>query len=201
MSLDNSNISLFPLNIFILPGERVELHIFEPRYRQLLREVQRTDMPFGIPYVAQDKSMKVGSLVKLVQVKKHYSTGELDIVVESKGIFRLESFDERKRGKLYPGGTISMLNTLGSKISRKKLKHLFHEFLLAHSGGDMIDLPDYNLSILDLACSLSLSHEDKVKLIQIEDANLQEKFLEKFVEYLLLLEQQEKAVEDGLYLN
>jgi len=201
MSLDNSNISMFPLNILILPGESVELHIFEARYRQLLREVQRTGMSFGIPFVASDKTMKVGSLVKLVKVKKRYSTGELDIVIESKGVFRIDSFEERKRGKLYPGGTVSMLNTLGSKITRKKLKHLFHEFLLAHSGGDIIDLPDYNLSILDLACSLSLSHEDKAKLIQIEDSNLQEKFLEKFVEYLLLLEQQEKAVEDGLYLN
>ncbi|MEY4930630.1 MAG: hypothetical protein RI909_1354, partial [Bacteroidota bacterium] len=73
-----TSIPMFPLSIFPLPGEMVPLHIFEPRYRQLLEDAEKKDITFGIYYNHTTNSEKLGSLVKLESVIKRYKTGESD---------------------------------------------------------------------------------------------------------------------------
>ena len=71
------HIPLFPLGVFLLPGERTGLHIFEPRYRQLvgeledaIREGRDQDNRFGIPFHHEDVTASTGCLARLVEVKK-----------------------------------------------------------------------------------------------------------------------------------
>ena len=70
-------IPIFPLAIFPLPGELVPLHIFEPRYRQLLDDAEKGDIAFGIFYNHVDNTNKLGSLVKLESVIKRFPGGEV----------------------------------------------------------------------------------------------------------------------------
>ncbi len=79
-------IPMFPLSIFPLPGEMIPLHIFEPRYRQLLEDAEVKDIAFGIYYNQASNTEKLGSLVKLESVIKRYQTGESDIIVKCIGI-------------------------------------------------------------------------------------------------------------------
>jgi Lon protease-like protein len=67
---DVVKIPMFPLSIFSLPGEIIPLHIFEPRYRQLLEDAEANDMAFGIYFNHVSNSEKLGSLVKLESVIK-----------------------------------------------------------------------------------------------------------------------------------
>ena len=69
-------IPMFPLSIFPLPGELVPLHIFEPRYRQLLQDAETRDISFGIYFNHISNTNKLGSLVKLESVLKRYAGGE-----------------------------------------------------------------------------------------------------------------------------
>jgi Lon protease-like protein len=58
-------IPIFPLSIVVYPGEQLNLHIFEPRYRQLINECFATKKPFGIPAVINDKINEMGTLVQV----------------------------------------------------------------------------------------------------------------------------------------
>ncbi|MEO1628994.1 MAG: LON peptidase substrate-binding domain-containing protein, partial [Bacteroidota bacterium] len=45
---------LFPLKLVVYPGEQLNLHIFEPRYKQLIRECEQNKVTFGIPAFIND---------------------------------------------------------------------------------------------------------------------------------------------------
>ena len=75
--------AIFPLNIFLLPGEVVMLHIFEDRYKELLKDVEETNMSFGIYYQNDLNTSNLGTMVDLKEVHKRYEGGELDISVNA----------------------------------------------------------------------------------------------------------------------
>ena len=63
-------IPIFPLGIVVYPGEELNLHIFEPRYKQLILESKETNKPFGIPSVIGEEIGEVGTLVELLEIKE-----------------------------------------------------------------------------------------------------------------------------------
>ena len=99
-------IPLFPLNILPLPGELTPLHIFEPRYRQLLYDAEQKDIAFGIFFNHPSNEKKYGALVKLESVIKRYQSGESDIIVKCLDLFNLASMSKTFRDKPYPGGEV-----------------------------------------------------------------------------------------------
>ena len=44
-------IPIFPLSIVVYPGESLNLHIFEERYKQLITECYAEKKSFGVPPV------------------------------------------------------------------------------------------------------------------------------------------------------
>jgi Lon protease-like protein len=58
------NFPFFPLNLIVMPGEIQPLHIFEPRYKQLIHDIQTSGEHFGIPFMLNNKICKLGSCVK-----------------------------------------------------------------------------------------------------------------------------------------
>ena len=82
-------IPIFPLGIVVYPGEALNLHIFEPRYKQLIAECYTTKKPFGIPPVIQNKVQDFGSLVEITELAKTYDNGEMDIKTRGVRIFRI----------------------------------------------------------------------------------------------------------------
>jgi Lon protease-like protein len=87
-------IGLFPLGIVLLPTEQVPLHIFEPRYRELIGESLETGVPFGI-VLADDAGIRdIGTLATVVEVVERFDDGRLNIVVEGGARFRLGELTE-----------------------------------------------------------------------------------------------------------
>ena len=99
-------LALFPLQIVVFPGEAVNLHIFEPRYRQLIQDCIDQGITFGIPTFQNGKVLDFGTEVQLVGIEKRYPGGELDIKTKAKGIFRVIEFFPTLNEKLYAGGQI-----------------------------------------------------------------------------------------------
>jgi Lon protease-like protein len=82
-------IGLFPLGIVLLPGERVPLHIFEPRYRELIGECIAEERPFGL-LLDDDQGMRdVGTTAAVVEVLERFDDGRVNIVVEGRDRFRV----------------------------------------------------------------------------------------------------------------
>ena len=84
-----AEIGLFPLELVLLPTERVPLHIFEPRYKELVGECLADETEFGIVLADDDGQRQVGTRAAVVKVLQVFDDGRLNIVVEGRERFRL----------------------------------------------------------------------------------------------------------------
>lgn len=84
-----TEIGLFPLGLVLLPGERVPLHIFEERYKELINECLDTESEFGIVLLNSRGTRDVGTRAEVVEVLERYDDGQLDVVVQGTERFNL----------------------------------------------------------------------------------------------------------------
>jgi Lon protease-like protein len=84
-----SEIGLFPLGIVLLPTERVPLHIFEERYKELIGECLQADGEFGLVLADEEGMRTTGTRAAVVEVLERFPDGRLNIVVEGRDRFRI----------------------------------------------------------------------------------------------------------------
>jgi len=82
-------IPLFPLNVVLFPGEHLPLHIFEPRYRQMVRDCLATRSPFGMLLALPDGIVRVGCTAEILEITKRYDDGRMDILTVGRHPFRI----------------------------------------------------------------------------------------------------------------
>jgi len=99
-------IPIFPLETVVYPGDGLNLHIFEPRYQQLINDCAKKKMPFGIPVVVNRKISDLGTLVELTQVANVQPDGQMDIRTRGLRIFRITQLLKLYPGKLYSGARV-----------------------------------------------------------------------------------------------
>src|SRR5262245_25096405 len=100
-------IPIFPLGIVVYPGEPLNLHIFEPRYKQLIKECHEQKKPFGIPTVIDKKLQDYGSLVEITEICKLEENGEMDIRTFGSKVFRILEVIREIPDKLYSGAIVN----------------------------------------------------------------------------------------------
>lgn len=110
-------VPIFPLSIVVYPGENLNLHIFEPKYKQLISECFFQKRPFGMPVVINNKLNELGTLVDIVEISKTYQSGEMDIKTRGQRVFRVLEIIHEVPEKLYSGAIVSYLanNEQGKK--------------------------------------------------------------------------------------
>ncbi len=82
-------IPLFPLNVVLLPGAILPLHIFEPRYRQMIRQCIDHKCEFGVLLALPKGIVRVGCTAEVSEVVKRYNDGRMDIVTVGRSPFRI----------------------------------------------------------------------------------------------------------------
>lgn len=82
-------ISLFPLNVVLFPGELLPLHIFEPRYRRMVRECLDAKAPFGMLLALPNGVAHVGCTAEILEVTKHYEDSRMDILTVGRDPYRI----------------------------------------------------------------------------------------------------------------
>ncbi|MGB7438947.1 MAG: LON peptidase substrate-binding domain-containing protein [Candidatus Acidiferrum sp.] len=82
-------ISLFPLNVVLFPGELLPLHIFEPRYRRMVRECLDRKSPFGMLLGLPSGIAHVGCSAEILEVTKQYEDGRMDILAIGREPYRV----------------------------------------------------------------------------------------------------------------
>ncbi len=88
-------IPLFPLNVVLLPGAALPLHIFEPRYRQMVKNCLKEKSEFGMLLSLPKGVVRVGCTAEIAEVAKRYDDGRMDILTVGRAPFRaVELFTE-----------------------------------------------------------------------------------------------------------
>lgn len=200
----HNNFPLFPIGIIVLPGEIQPLHIFEPRYKQLIRDMEATQGTFGIPYINDGKLCQYGSGVVLHRILAVSPTGEMDVLVKGVNIFSIESIEDQMVGKLYGGGTVKILSDINTPPS-VHLKAKFENYQAQLARINKMDedkLPlAKNLHVLDIAGQMPLEVDEKYTFIKLDCPQKREDFLLTKLNFLLMINEKLEEVGYRFYLN
>lgn len=189
-------IPMFPLTLLPLPGELVPLHIFEPRYRQLLSDCETQDISFGIYCNHDFNTQKIGSLMKLESVIKRYPTGESDIVVRCIDVFTMDTLYRTYKDKKYPGGDIRPLAINTQQMPGVELYELF----LIYQSRRNITKHFSSFNIFQIAQELNLDLFDRYKLLTTA-VDKPDAFLLTQLKFQLHVLLQEEKSKDLFHLN
>jgi len=89
-------IPLFPLETVLFPGTVLPLHIFEERYREMVRDCLKDDREFGVVRAENDQMALVGCSAKILRVVEQYADGRMDILCEGGWRFEIEGLDDTR---------------------------------------------------------------------------------------------------------
>lgn len=160
-------LALFPLRIVVFPGEIVSLHIFEPRYRQLIGESAESGTNFGIVTVVPGGASSIGTEMKLDRILRTDESGNLDVEVRGVRTIRLKSFQRDVKGKLYSGGQVTYTRNDPSVEPQIQdaLVHLYNR-LQVSVGSHHAITPPYpeNLSFL-IGHGVGLTQAEELQLL------------------------------------
>ncbi len=174
-------IPIFPLNIVVYPGESLNLHIFEPRYKQLIRECHEAKKPFGIPTVIDNKMQEFGSLVEITEIFKVHDNGEMDIKTKGQRIFRILEIIKEIPDKLYMGAIVNypVTHEHGNKALMEKVMagiRELHELLKIKKD---FPLPDDKIKCFDIGHHIGLSLEEEYELLLLLDELQRQEYLKR----------------------
>ena len=89
MSLSNALLPLFPLELVLLPGTPLPLHIFEPRYKEMIGECLEQKRQFGVVRVKDGEVAEIGCTAEILKLVKTYDDGRMDIVTQGRQRFEV----------------------------------------------------------------------------------------------------------------
>ncbi len=193
---DVIHIPMFPLGILPLPGELVPLHIFEPRYKQLLHDAETDDISFGIYFSNEVNAEKIGSLMKLETVIKKYQGGEADIIVKCQDTFSMGMLLRVYKEKMYPGGDVRLWKVDDQVFPEQLLLEPFQDYLKLRN----IKPHESHFTIYDVAAELNLDVSERYKFLTISPEK-REAFLMNHVRFQTHVLQQEDKSKDVYHLN
>ena len=125
------NLAIFPLQLIVFPGEQVNLHIFELRYRQLFNDLRnQPQLTFGIPPVINQEIYMLGTRLRLVEVVKDYESGEMDVITEGIDAFTIHEIKDPKTANECAYAEIELLdnNPEYDLLQFQRLENLYQEF-------------------------------------------------------------------------
>src|ERR1700681_475925 len=89
-------LPLFPLDVVLLPGAPLPLHIFEPRYKEMIGECRANNTPFGVVRAIEEGIADVGCTGDIVSVTKEYPDGRLDLIAEGRQRFEVLELNRQR---------------------------------------------------------------------------------------------------------
>ena len=174
-------IPIFPLGIVVYPGENLNLHIFEPRYRQLITECNEQKKPFGIPTVLENKMQDFGSLVAIAEISKVHNNGEMDIKTKGEKVFRILEVIKNVPDKLYSGAIVNYPVTYEKgniELMRKVMAGIrdLHKLLKVTKD---FQKPDEEIRCYEVAHHIGLSLDEEYELLGLLDERQRQEYLKR----------------------
>ena len=160
-------IPLFPLDVVLFPGAPLPLHIFEPRYKEMMGECLAQHRTFGIVRAVERGVAEVGCSAEIVSVVKEYSDGRLDLVTEGRKRFEILGINQ---DRTFLQAEILYIDDDPGLPSKENLDRAIqlHSELLALAGArqDLAAADSSQLSF-SLATSLPLDLDFQQKLLPL----------------------------------
>lgn len=196
-------IPIFPLALVVFPDEHLNLHIFEPRYKQLITDCFANKKPFGIPAVINNKMMDLGMLVEIVEISKIYDDGKMDIKTNGLSMFKILETLKELPDKLYSGAIVSYQNSIndGNPILMKKILELILQLHEKLGVSKKFNKSDDELKSFDVAHHIGLSIEDEYLLLEYPRELHRQEYIKRHLVKVLSVMNEMVLLEKKIKLN
>jgi Lon protease-like protein len=159
-------VPIFPLGIVVYPGESLNLHIFESRYKQLINDCFSNKKPFGIPTVLNDAVTELGTLVEISEVVTRHEDGKMDIRVRGLQVFRVLEVVKQIPDKLYSGAIVTYpANETAHRATMRKVVASVRELHRLLNVNKEFKKDDDALTSYDVAHHAGLSLEEEYEML------------------------------------
>jgi len=196
-------IPIFPLSIVVYPGEKLNLHIFEERYKQLVNQCFSEKKPFGIPAVLNDKIAEAGTLVTITEIVKVYGDGRMDIRTEGQNIFSILEIIKTVPDKLYSGAIVNYPANSDAKnaaVMRRIIEDIRELHNLLNVTKDF-KKPDEELVSYDVAHHAGLSLEEEYELLRLMHESQRLEYLKRHLKKIIPIITGAELLKERVQLN
>ncbi|HKP32068.1 MAG TPA: LON peptidase substrate-binding domain-containing protein [Chitinophagaceae bacterium] len=197
-------IPIFPLGLVVYPGENLNLHIFEPRYKQLINECYSDAKSFGIPSVINKKVCEMGTLMRVAEVSKVHENGEMDIKTVGVRVFRVLEVINVVPDKLYSGAIVNYPedpDELGHRELMQKVVNGIRELHKILKVTKDFKKPDKELTSYDVAHHAGLSLEEEYELLNLPMEIQRQEYLKRHLSRVLPVIAEMEALKVKIKLN
>ena len=188
----------------MFPGEKLHLHIFEPRYKQLINECKESGKPFGIPTVISNKMNEMGTLVELKDIVQTYDNGEMDIKTEGVKIFRVLEVIKSVPEKLYSGAIVNYPDNeedAGSRELMQKVVRGVKELHRLLNISKDFKKPETELRAYDVAHHAGLSLEEEYEVLALLKEIQRQEYLKRHLQKVLPMLMEMEHLKEKVKLN
>lgn len=174
-------IPIFPLGIVVYPGESLNLHIFEPRYKQLISECYREKKSFGIPAIINESLQDYGTAVTIKEIVNTEENGEMDIKTEGQKVFRILEVIKEIPDKLYSGAIVNYPHNTeegSSEIMRRVVNSIreLHKLLKVEKS---FNKNDEAMKTYDVAHHVGFSLQEEYELLNLMHERQRQEYLKR----------------------
>lgn len=196
-------VPIFPLGIVVYPGESLNLHIFEPRYKQLINECHSANKPFGIPTVIENRVQDYGTAVRIKEITTVHDNGEMDIKTEGEKVFRLLEVIKEIPDKLYSGAIVNypVNHEAGSvEVMRRLLDTVkeLHKLLKVEKD---FKKSEEQLNSYDLAHHVGFSLQEEYEFLNLMHERQRQEYIKRHLSKVIPLVAEMENLKEKVKLN
>jgi Lon protease-like protein len=176
-------IGLFPLELVLLPSERVPLHIFEDRYKELIGECLADGSEFGLILETEEGLREIGTTTAVLEVIHTFDDGRMNVLVEGHARFRVARLTD---GRSFHTAEVEPVEDDGELPTESDVTGAMEVFrrLVAVAEAEQIEEPDLDSASLSfqLASRVDFGHELKQELLELRSERQRLQRLAKLLE-------------------
>ena len=196
-------VPIFPLSLVVYPGEELNLHIFEPRYKQLIAECWAEAKLFGIPAVIDNKVQDFGTLVRITEVTTVHENGEMDIKTRGEQVFKILELIKNIPDKLYGGAIVNYPDNTeqGSAEVMRRVVSSIRELHKLLKISKEFGRPDEELQSYDVAHHIGLSLQEEYELLNLMHERQRQEYIKRHLTRVLPMVAQMETLKEKIKLN
>ena len=196
-------IPIFPLDIVVYPGEPLNLHIFEPRYKQLVKDCTQDKKAFGIPSALNKKIEELGTLMEITEIVKEYENGEMDIKTKGEKVFRMLEVIKEIPDKLYSGAIVNYPDNKEQgdiELMRRVMKGIRELHKLLNVSKDF-KKPDEQLKTYEVAHHIGLTLEEEYELLGLLNELQRQEYIKRHLTKVLPMVAEMEGLKEKIKQN
>jgi hypothetical protein len=196
-------VPIFPLGIVVYPGESLNLHIFEPRYKQLINECHAGNKPFGIPTVIDKRLQDYGTVVRIKEITTVHENGEMDIKTEGEQVFRVLEVIKEIPEKLYSGAIVNYPanHHTGSADMMRRLLNTVKELHKLLKVEKDFKKSEEQLNSYDLAHHVGFSLQEEYEFLNLMHERQRQEYLKRHLQKVIPLVAEMENLKEKVKLN